>query len=256
MGFDASPLTQDKEQDLFTIETLYPIPLAQYCGRYTWAKYGRHILPSTILLNPIENLQTHSLYRNALQQLLHTNLDGNLSTSLNRPTKAKLDEYLITFFRGKSKTTTLGNTFDKFMKNPESRELFDAKIKEIALSAMIIPLSLFTNLFAKKFPKHEYLESTHELMQHIYIKMKTEPGQCCLFPGDLSIYSLKCIRCRRNITSPGSIDETLYHAPIEMLHHWDMIVTKDTTVDTLHPFLSTLHPFLLFAPVRTLIIKL
>jgi hypothetical protein len=73
------------------------------------------------------------------------------------------------------------------LKNPDSRELFDAKIKEIALSATIILLYLFTNLFAKNFPKHEYLESTHELMQQVYIEMKTEPGQCCLFPGDLSI---------------------------------------------------------------------
>jgi hypothetical protein len=68
-------------------------------------------------------------------------------------------------------------------------------------------------------------------MQQVYIKMKTEPGHCCLFPGDLSIYSLKCIRCRRSITAPGSIRETLYHAPIAMFHHWDMLVTKDTTVD-------------------------
>ncbi len=99
------------------------------------------------------------------------------------------------------------------------------------MSATIIPLSLFTNVFAKKFPKHEYLKSTHELMQQVYIEMKTEPGQCCLFPGDLSIYSLKCICCHRSITAPGSIGETLYHAPIAMLYHWDMIVTKDATVD-------------------------
>ncbi len=71
--------------------------------------------------------------------------------------KAKLNEYLSTFPGGNSKNTTLGDTFDKYIKNPESRELFGAKIKKIALSAMIIPLSLSTNLFAKKFPKHEYL---------------------------------------------------------------------------------------------------
>ncbi len=35
MGFDTSPLTQDKEQDLFTIETRYPIPLAWYYDCYT-----------------------------------------------------------------------------------------------------------------------------------------------------------------------------------------------------------------------------
>jgi hypothetical protein len=124
-----------------------------------------------------------------------------------------------------------GNTFDKYTEKPESRKLFIHEVRETALSATIIPLSLFTNLFIKKFPKHEYLELTHELMQQVYIKMKTEPGCFCLFPGDLSIYSLKCIRCRRSITAPGSIGKTLYHAPIAMLHHWDMIVTRDATVD-------------------------
>ncbi len=88
MGFDTTPLTQDTEQDLFTIKTYHPIPLAPYNDCYTWAKYGHHILPSTISLNLMENLQTHSTYCNSLRQLLHTDLDGNLSTSLNPPTKA------------------------------------------------------------------------------------------------------------------------------------------------------------------------
>ncbi len=116
MGFDISSLIQGKEQDLFTIKTHYPIPLAFYMYCYTWAKYGHHILPSTILLNQIENLQTHGLYCNALQQLLRTDLDGNLSTFLNPPKKAKLNEYLSTFVREKSKNTTLGDTIDKYIK--------------------------------------------------------------------------------------------------------------------------------------------
>jgi hypothetical protein len=72
MGFDTTPLTQDTEHDLFTIKTHYPIPLASYYDRYTWAKYGHHLLPSTISLNVMENLQTHSTYCNSLQQLHHT----------------------------------------------------------------------------------------------------------------------------------------------------------------------------------------
>ena len=70
--------------------------------------------------------------------------------------------------------------------------------------------------------------------------MQSEPGQCFLFPGDQSIYSLKCICCQRSITATGSIGQTLYHAPIAMLHHWDMIVTEDdATVDT--PFADWLR---------------
>ena len=91
MGFDTIPLTQDMEQDLFSIKTRYLISLAPYYDRYIWAKYGHHMLPSTILLNLMENLQTHSTYCNSLWQLLCTDLDGNLSISLNPSTKAKLN---------------------------------------------------------------------------------------------------------------------------------------------------------------------
>jgi hypothetical protein len=51
MGFDTSPLTQDTEQDLFTIKTRYPILLAQYNDCYTWVKYGCHILGKTFYLH-------------------------------------------------------------------------------------------------------------------------------------------------------------------------------------------------------------
>jgi hypothetical protein len=41
MGFDVRSLTQDTDQEQFTITTKMPIPLAVYDDRYTWAKYGR-----------------------------------------------------------------------------------------------------------------------------------------------------------------------------------------------------------------------
>jgi hypothetical protein len=132
-------------------QNTFSIPVAPYYDPYTWAKYGNHILPSAILLNLMENLQTHSLYHNALRHLLCTDLDGNLSTPLNPPTKAKLNEYISTFFRGKSKSTTLGNIFDNYTKKAESRKLFGAKVREIALSATIISLSLFTIFLSRSF---------------------------------------------------------------------------------------------------------
>jgi hypothetical protein len=80
---------------------------------------------------------------------------------LNPPTKAKLNEYVSTFVREKSKNTTLGNTFAEYIKNPESRELFGAKIKEIAMSATKIPLSLFIIYLPRSF------QSMSILSQHM-----------------------------------------------------------------------------------------
>ncbi len=41
--------------------------------------------------------------------------------------------------------------------------------------------------------------------------------------GDCSKYSINCVRCEKRITACGSIAETLFHAPIAMLHYLGMI---------------------------------
>jgi hypothetical protein len=48
MGFDVTQLTQDEEQSLFTIKTNMPIPMLVYGDFFQWAKYGHHILPSSL----------------------------------------------------------------------------------------------------------------------------------------------------------------------------------------------------------------
>jgi hypothetical protein len=53
--------------------------------------------------------------------------------------------------------------------------------------------------------------------------MESEPHESAVFPGDLSTYTLRCIRCGQHVTLHGSIGETLFHAPAAMLYHWNMI---------------------------------
>jgi hypothetical protein len=71
------------------------------------------------------------------------------------------------------------------------------------------------------------LESMLEILQQFYIQMETEPDDFLLFPGDLSTYTLSCIRCGQRVTLAGSIGETLLHALTEMLYHWNMIQSHD-----------------------------
>jgi hypothetical protein len=61
--------------------------------------------------------------------------------------------------------------------------------------------------------------------------METEPDDFRLFPGDLSTYTLHCIRCGQRVTLHGSIGETLFHAPAAMLYHWNMIESHDMQND-------------------------
>jgi hypothetical protein len=97
------------------------------------------------------------------------------------------------------------------------------EIVAIALSATQIPLSIFTNLFHKRFQKYSMLESTLEILQQFYIQMETEPHDFLLFPGDFSLNTLRCMRCCKPVTVAGSIGETLLHAPTTMLYHWNII---------------------------------
>ncbi len=53
--------------------------------------------------------------------------------------------------------------------------------------------------------------------------MKTEPHDFLLFPGDYSLYTLRCMRCRKRVTLAGSIGETLLHALTAMLRHWNIL---------------------------------
>jgi hypothetical protein len=67
------------------------------------------------------------------------------------------------------------------------------------------------------------LESKLEILQQFYIQMETEPHDYLLFPGDSTLYTLRCMRCRKPVTVAGSIGETLLHAPTAMLYHWNII---------------------------------
>jgi hypothetical protein len=113
MGFDVRSLTQDRDQDQFTIITQTPIPLALYDDRYTWAKYGRLILPQGLKINEKQNSSIRSMYRTVLQDFLRIDLEGNISNTLEVSTKSKLNEYLSSVFKGLSETATTEETFEQ-----------------------------------------------------------------------------------------------------------------------------------------------
>ncbi len=76
------------------------------------------------------------------------------------------------------------------MKNKKCKHHFIDEIVAIALSATQIPLSIFTNLFHKRFEKHLMFESMLEILQPFYIQMEIEPDDFHFFPGDYYVYTL------------------------------------------------------------------
>ena len=207
--------------------------MAIYDDRYTWAKYGRLILPQGLKLNEKQNSSIRSMYRTVLQDFLRVDLEGNISNTLDVSTKSKLNEYLSSVFKGLSETATTEITFDEFLitAGKKKAQIFE-RLLEFAVSATTIPLSIFTNLFHQRFSKHAYMESTLEILQQFYIKMHSDHKHYSIIPGDLCKYNLKCVRCDTNITPPGTIGVILYHAPVAMLRHLEMIDHEDHPMNT------------------------
>jgi hypothetical protein len=72
---------------------------------------------------------------------------------------------------GLSETANKDKEFDQHFwnENKKRKHRFINEIVAIALSAPQIPLSIFTNLFHKRFEKHSMLESMLEILQQFFI---------------------------------------------------------------------------------------
>ncbi len=84
-----------------------------YRNSFQWAKYGHHILPLSLDLTNHNKGSLHLTFRNSLIEFLHTDLDGNLSSTLNSLTASRLDNYLSRLFEGLSETANKGEIFDQ-----------------------------------------------------------------------------------------------------------------------------------------------
>jgi hypothetical protein len=201
-----------------------------YGNSFLWAKFGHHILPSSLDLASHNKASLHQSFCNSLIEFLHTDLDRNLSSTFNPLTASKLGHYLSRILEGLSGTANKGKIFDENLLNEKFSSQFVKEIVDIALDATQNPLSIFTNLFHQRFEKHSMLESMLEILQQLYIQMESEPDDLYPFPGDLSTYTLRCKRCGQRDTLHGSIRETLFYAPAAMLYHWKMIEPHDEQI--------------------------
>jgi hypothetical protein len=130
-----------------------------YGDSFQWVKYGHHILSPGLDLTRLNKASLHQTFWNSLIEFLRTDLDRNLSSTLNPLTASKLDYYLSRLFKGLSETANKGKISDQLMLHQQSKHKFIEDIGDITLFATQIPLSIFTNLFHQRFEKHSMLES-------------------------------------------------------------------------------------------------
>jgi hypothetical protein len=100
-------------------------------------------------------------------------LDGNLYSTPNRYTSAKIESYLSHFFSSHQDNKACGSMFDQLLLHPATTNNLAKFITETAVGTTTIPLNLFTNLCVKRFPTHSYLESTLEIFQQFEIKLES-----------------------------------------------------------------------------------
>jgi hypothetical protein len=80
--------------------------------------------------------------------------------------------------------------------------------------------------------------------------MHSDHNYYCLIPGDLCKNTLKCVWCDASITTPGTIGETLYHAPSAILRHLEMIDHQDHPINPSGAF-NLSHVPVLFSGMDT-----
>ncbi len=232
MGFVLTS-THQEEEKVFTLSTIKPTPFAVYDILTMQWKYYDKIIPPNQQLKRLNKVSLHQTLCDFLIDFLHTDLDGNLSFTMNPYCVPKFTEYFLDLFKGMPETQLRKQIFERTMKISTFKTAFIDHMKETAILGTMIPLSIFTNLFHQRFKKHSMLESTLEIMQHYYFQMETEPNGYSLFPGDMAYYTLKCSKCCKSVSPHGSIGEILMHAPIAMLDHWHMISPKN--LDMIQP---------------------
>ncbi len=95
--------------------------------------------------------------------------------------------------------------FDQFLatRTKPVSETFSFFAKK-ANEATVLPFLIFMNLFHQKFPKHQFLESTLELLEQFYIAIEECVGNYKMFPGNQYLLSIKCMRCHNCISSKKS----------------------------------------------------
>jgi hypothetical protein len=94
-----------------------------YGDSFQWEKYGHHILLPSLDLTSLNQGSLHQTFWNSLIEFLHTDLDGNLSSTLNSLIASRLDQYLSSLQEGLSETANKGKIFDQQMLHKKKQRL-------------------------------------------------------------------------------------------------------------------------------------
>jgi hypothetical protein len=100
-------------------------------------------------------------YHKTIATFLETDMRGMMNFQMQLHLQAEINLYLSSIFPKDMSLSQRPSYFDQFLETrtkPVS-EMFSFLAKK-AFVATVLPLSIFTNLFHQRFPKHRFLELT------------------------------------------------------------------------------------------------
>jgi hypothetical protein len=125
----------------------------QYGDSYTWSKYGFIILNPDLKCTYTSGLE--KTYRKTLLIFLQTDLLGMVTFQTELHWHSETYNYVSSIFPENIANSDKAIFFDEFLSVPSQKteDMFSV-FKEKANEATVVPLSLFTNLFHQRYPKH------------------------------------------------------------------------------------------------------
>jgi hypothetical protein len=103
MGFVLTS-THQEEEKVFTLSTIKPFPFAVYDTLTMWWKYCDEIIPPNQQLKRLNKVSLHQTFCDSLIDFLCSDLDKNLSFTINPYCVPKFTEYFLDLFKGMSET--------------------------------------------------------------------------------------------------------------------------------------------------------
>jgi hypothetical protein len=149
-----------------------------------------------------------------MTEFLQTDIDGSLDFLLYPITIESLEKYLKTFYTPPLDIGQISSIWDQLLINEKKIDTVTDDVWGFAITATIIPFSIFTSMLHQCFKKYIFLESTLKLLQQFYLQTESVAQDYKLFPGDLSKFCLKCLHCGKSITPLEILGKSLFFAPM------------------------------------------
>jgi hypothetical protein len=174
--------------------------MIQYGNSFTWAKYGYIILHPDLTRTVLSGLDKTN--RKTVATLLQTDMRGIMNFQMQLHLQVEINSYVSSIFPKDMSRSQRPSYFDQFVatRTKPVSEMFSFLAKN-ANEAKILPLSIFTNLFHQRFPKHLFLESMLELLQQFNIANEECVDNYKMLPGNQYLLSMKCFRCHNCVSS-------------------------------------------------------